>query len=115
MIAPSAVLLVSVGDCDVAAETLSSTNVLARPKSRILGFPSGPILMFAGFKSLWMIPFSCAASTPSAIWMKSGIASSTGMEPRAIRSTKVSPSTNSMTRNCWPSCSSSPCSVAMFE
>ena len=29
--------------------------------------PSGVILILPGFKSRWMIPFSCAASNPSAM------------------------------------------------
>ena len=42
-----------VGDWDVSAETsLSAANAFAKPKSRIFGFPSGPILRFAGFRSL---------------------------------------------------------------
>ena len=51
---------------------------------------------------------------PSAIWMKSGMLSSMAMGPFAIRSAKVSPSTNSIIKHCRPSCSSSPCNVAMF-
>ena len=37
--------------------------------------------MFAGLRSRWMTPFSCAASSPSAICTKSAIASATGIGP----------------------------------
>src|ERR1700689_4251569 len=37
----------------------------ASPKSRIFTTPSGVILMLAGFRSRWMMFFSCAASMPS--------------------------------------------------
>ena len=30
--------------------------------------PSGVILILAGFRSRWTMPFSCAASSASAIW-----------------------------------------------
>ena len=41
---------------------------LARqPKSKTLTVPSSRTLMFAGFKSRWMTPASCAASSASAI------------------------------------------------
>jgi len=42
------------------------------------------------------------------ICVNSGIASLTGTRPFAIRSASVSPSTSSITRNCWPSDSSRP-------
>ena len=58
IIAPSAVPFVNVGDCEESGVASSPTNAFAKPKSRIFGFPSVPILIFAGFKSLWMIPFS---------------------------------------------------------
>ena len=35
------------------------------PKSRSFTTPSGVTLMLAGFRSRWMLPFSCAASMPS--------------------------------------------------
>jgi hypothetical protein len=44
---------------------------LAKPKSRSFTTPAGVSLMFAGFKSRWMMPFSCAASRPAAIWRAS--------------------------------------------
>jgi hypothetical protein len=42
-------------------------NALASPKSSTLTVPSGRTLMFAGFRSRWMTPASCAASSASAI------------------------------------------------
>ena len=60
--------LVIVGD-ERAAEAAASTGsrAFARPKSSTLTVPSGRILMFAGFRSRWMMPCSCAASSASAI------------------------------------------------
>ena len=51
--------------------------------------PSGVILIFAGFRSRWMMPCSCAASSASAICRAIGSASSSGIGPRAIRSASV--------------------------
>ena len=101
MIAPSAVPLVTVGDSDVSADPPSSeANAFANPKSRILTLPSAPIMMLAGLRSRWTMPLSCAASSPAAIWTKSETASSTGIGPFAMRSSRVSPSTSSSTRKC---------------
>ena len=44
--------------------------------TRAFDAPSLRTLMFAGFRSLWMIPYSCAASSDSAIWRAIGSASS---------------------------------------
>ena len=46
---------------------------------------SGRTLMFAGLKSRWMMPCSCAASSASAICLAIGSASSSGIAPRAMR------------------------------
>ena len=48
----------------------------ARPKSSTLTVPSSRSLIFAGFRSRWMIPCSCAASSASAICFAIGSASS---------------------------------------
>ena len=40
----------------------------ARPKSNTLTLPCGVTLTLAGFRSRWMIPCSCAASSASATW-----------------------------------------------
>ncbi len=45
--------------------------------------------MFAGFRSRWMMPCSCAASSASAICFAIGSASSSGIGRRAIRSASV--------------------------
>ena len=45
--------------------------------------------MFAGFRSRWMIPCSCAASSASAICFAIGSASSSGIAPRAMRCDKI--------------------------
>ena len=51
--------------------------------------PSGRTLMFAGFRSRWMIPCSCAASSASAICFAIGSASSIGIAPRAMRCDEI--------------------------
>ena len=51
--------------------------------------PSARTLMFAGFRSRWMMPCSCAASSASAIWRAIGSASSSGSGPRAMRCGEV--------------------------
>ncbi len=53
--------------------------------------------MFAGFRSRWTMPCSCAASSASAICLAIGSASSSGIGPRAIRCERSSPSTSSIT------------------
>ena len=53
----------------------------ASPKSSTLTTPSGVILMLAGFRSRWTMPFSCAASRASAICR--AIASASAMGTRA--------------------------------
>ena len=50
----------------------------ANPKSRTFTVPSLRTLMFAGFRSRWMMPCSCAASSASAICFAIGSASSIG-------------------------------------
>ena len=62
----------------------------------------------AGFRSRWMIPCSCAASSASAICVAMGSASSTGIGPWAIRSASVGPSISSRTSACVLSASSIP-------
>src|SRR5947209_3260256 len=43
---------------------LKPANIMITPA----GVPAGVIMIFAGFRSRWTIPFSCAASRASAIW-----------------------------------------------
>ena len=73
---------VGCGDCDKSVyRQAPSPKAFANPKSRTLTLPSGVTLMLAGFRSRWMMPFSCAASRASAICLKRGSASSTGIRP----------------------------------
>ena len=60
--------------------------------------PPGPTLMLAGLRSRWMIPFSCAASSASAICRAIASASGRGVPPPLKRSASVGPSTSSRTR-----------------
>ena len=92
----------SVGDCESAAEPEavpepSPVQALARPKSSTFTFPSGVTFTFAGLRSRWTMPFSCASSRASAICRAIATASSTGTGPRFSRSARSSPSTSSMT------------------
>ncbi len=69
-ITPAAVpRAVRVGEYEIDGfETDASlSKIFARPKSRSLTRPSGVIFTFAGLRSRWTIPFSCAASSASAI------------------------------------------------
>ncbi len=105
-----------VGDCERSEEppeAASAAHALARPKSRTLTFPSGVTLTFAGLRSRWTIPFSCASSSASATRPAIGTASSTGIGPRFSRSARSSPGTSSSTRNGWPSASSRPWMAAI--
>ena len=73
---------VIVGDIDSArADMVAATGSIAfaSPKSSTFTVPSGRTLMFAGFRSRWMIPCSCAASSASAICFAIGSASSSGI------------------------------------
>src|SRR2546427_12520932 len=68
-------LIVSVGEFAGSKILVSLSNALARPKSSTFTLPSAVSLMLAGFRSRWMIPFSCAASSASAICRAMGSAS----------------------------------------
>ena len=59
----------------------SPAAAFASPKSSTFTTPSGVILMFAGFRSRWTIPFSCAASSASAICRAMVSASASGSGP----------------------------------
>ena len=75
----------------------------ARPKSSTFarasldGGPDAVVAlcstMFAGFRSRWTMPFSCAASSASAICRAIARASAIGSGPLASRSARVGPST----------------------
>ena len=66
-------------------------DAFASPKSSTFTTPSGVTLMLAGFRSRWMMPFSCAASSASAICRAMASASVGGdrararVDPRASR------------------------------
>jgi len=87
---------------------------LARPKSSTFTLPSGATITFAGFRSRWTIPRSCAAPSASA----SGTAASNNapsvMPPGGISASSVFPSTSSMIRKWTPSDSSTEWMVTMF-
>ena len=81
--------VVIVGDRDALTDPGSpipgpDSSALARPKSSSFTVPSGRTLMFAGFRSRWMMPCSCAASSASAICLAMGRDSRSGMAPRAM-------------------------------
>ena len=59
----------------------AGSSAFASPKSSTFTVPSGRTLMFAGFRSRWMMPCSCAASSASAICCAIGSASSIGIGP----------------------------------
>ena len=62
-----------VGECATFTDDAPSGSAIrARPKSSTFTLSSGVTLMLAGFRSRWTIPFSCAASSASAIWRASG-------------------------------------------
>ena len=71
--------VVIVGDCDMVGDAADGSIAFASPKSSTFTVPSGRTLMFAGFRSRWMIPCSCAASSASAICFAIGSASSSGI------------------------------------
>ena len=90
-----------VGDWERSAddpEAASPENALASPKSSTLTLPSGVTLTFAGLRSRWTMPFSCASPSASAICLAKARASSTGIGPRFSRSARSSPGTSSIAR-----------------
>ena len=76
---------------------VSAASALARPKSSSLTVPSLLTFTLAGFRSRWMKPSSCAASSASAICRAMGSASASGIGPRAMWTERSSPSTSSIT------------------
>ena len=61
----------------LGASSDAGVSTVANPKSSTFTVPSARTLMFAGFRSRWMMPCSCAASSASAICRAIGSASST--------------------------------------
>ena len=91
----------------VPGDSPAGCHGLARPKSRIFTSPRAVTITFAGFRSRWMIPASCAPSSPSAICVAMWSARSTGSGPARTLSASVSPSMSSSARKqTSPSCSS---------
>src|SRR6516225_6527160 len=65
-----------VGEFAKSVPDASAASALAKPKSRIFTVPSGLTFTLAGLRSRWMTPRSCAYSSPSAICLAIGRASS---------------------------------------
>ena len=84
--------LVIVGDMRRVDAAAPKAPSLSPGRSPILS-PRHPdvSLIFAGLKSRWMMPCSCAASSASTICRAIGSASSRGIGPRAMRSASVWP------------------------
>ena len=59
--------MVNVGELVASDSPAEAGATAASPKSSTLITPADVIMMFAGFKSRWVIPFSWAASRASAI------------------------------------------------
>jgi len=83
---PAAVIA---GDVTVGKLTMSAgpagSSAFAKPTSSTFTWPPRVSMTFAGFKSRWMMPFSCAASSASVIWRAITSTSSTGSAPRFSR------------------------------
>ncbi len=102
---------VKVGECDNppgATDPPDAASNFASPKSSTFTCPSCVSMMLAGFRSRWMIPLSCAASSASTICRAVASASSMDSGPAASRSASDCPSTSSSTRNREPPTSSRP-------
>ena len=107
----------SVGEFIASAlDEAAGSSAFANPKSSTFTMPSARTLMLAGFRSRWMMPCSCAASSASAICFAIGSASSRGIPAclaeapgarrRAMIADRSSPLTSSMTSAVIPACSS---------
>ena len=109
-ITPDAVTFVSIPPI-VESEVERS---FARPKSRIFTRPSLVKNRFSGFRSRWMMPFSCAAARPLAAWIAYSVALRTGIAPPDSRPRRVSPSRSSVTMYGAPSCAPKSWTAVMF-
>jgi hypothetical protein len=67
-----------VGEFDSATPAPPESATFASPKSSTFTLPCLSSLILAGFRSRWIIPRSCAASSASAICRAIGSASSSG-------------------------------------
>jgi len=91
--------MVSVGELPPApAARTPDCTAVASPKSKTFTAPSSRTLTLAGFRSRCTTPFSCAASSASAICAAIFRASRRGTAPAARRVARVGPSTSSITR-----------------
>ena len=86
----------------------SASFPLARPKSITLTRSPAAMTTFAGFRSRWMMPASCAASIPAAICAPISSVSSIESGPWASRAASDSPSMYSSARKRRPSPDSIP-------
>ena len=77
----------------------------ASPKSSTFTRPSGVIMTFAGFRSRWTMPFSCAAASASASAMPISQTLATGSPPGLTHRLRLSPSTSSIAMKRIPSAS----------
>ena len=60
--------VVIVGDCDAFGDAAPAGSIaFANPKSSTFTVPSARTFTFAGFRSRWMMPRSCASSSASTI------------------------------------------------
>ena len=77
---PTLVIVGTMVGVDVGPDAVTASPVIAfaSPKSKILTSPPSVILTFAGLRSRWTIPRSCAYSRPSAIFFAMPIVSSSG-------------------------------------
>jgi len=67
---------------ELSASPADPSALFASPKSSTFTVPSGVILMLAGFRSRWTIPFACAISRAAAICRAIFRTSSRGSGPR---------------------------------
>jgi hypothetical protein len=86
---------------------------VASPEVEHLPRPRAVTAMFAGFKSRWITPRSCAASSASQTCSAYATASRSVTGPRATNCAMVWPRTSSMTRKSSPSCASKSYTVAI--
>jgi hypothetical protein len=105
--------VVIVATC-VRSVTMSGSASLARPKSSTLSRPSRVSITFAGFRSRWTTPFSCAALSASESAMPSSTTRAIGIPPGTMWRSRLWPSTSSMVRKRVPPTSSTEWRTTMF-
>ena len=76
------------------------------PKSMMMASASFSIITFAGLRSRWTTPASCAALRPDATWRAMAITDVTGSRPDFLSTVaRSSPSTNGIVMYLMPSIS----------